>query len=220
MLLTNQPITTLLFDFDGTLGDTNELIIASFKHVLDEHFPGQFERQDILPFIGPTLHETFSSIAPDKTDQLIREYRTWNIANHDAYVTEFDGVTATLRELYAQGVKMAVVSTKKRDMVERGLDLLGITSYFETVIGLDDITNPKPHPEPLLLALKRLGRTPEESLMIGDNFHDILGGQNAGVRTAAVAWALKGEAYLQTFHPDYVLQEMADLFPLLEESRL
>ncbi|PIC63095.1 pyrophosphatase PpaX [Sporosarcina sp. P13] len=218
--MTKQPITTLLFDFDGTLADTNELIISSFRHVLDEHFPGRYERSDILPFIGPTLHETFSSIAFDKTEQLIHEYREWNIANHDAIVTEFEGVTETLRQLHAQGVKMAVVSTKKRDMVERGLNLLGITKYFETVIGLDDITNPKPNPEPLVLALKRLDSTPEEALMIGDNFHDILGGQNAGVRTAAVAWALKGEEYLQTFKPTFMLQHMSDLLSLVGGERL
>ncbi|ARD47640.1 pyrophosphatase PpaX [Sporosarcina sp. P37] len=218
--MTNQPITTLLFDFDGTLADTNELILSSFQHVLDHHFPGRFQREDMLPFIGPTLYDTFSSIAPDKTDQLIDEYRKWNIANHDAYITEFEGVTDTLRKLYDLGLKMAVVSTKKRDMVERGIGLLGIAPYFETVIGLDDITNPKPDPEPILLALERLGSTPEESLMIGDNFHDILGGQNAGVRTAAVAWALKGESYLQTFKPDYMLRYMSDLLKLTAGIKL
>ncbi|WP_153721028.1 pyrophosphatase PpaX [Sporosarcina cascadiensis] len=217
--MTIKPITTLLFDFDGTLGDTNELIIATFRHVLEEHFPGRFQREDILAFIGPSLRDTFSSIEPVMTDQLIQEYRAWNLANHDAYVTEFDGVSDTLHKLHAKGLKMAVVSTKKRDMVERGLRLIGIESYFETVIGLDDVTNEKPNPEPLLLALERLNRSPEEALMIGDNFHDILGGQNAGVRTAAVAWALKGEEYLQTFKPDYMLHHMTDLFTLIDGER-
>ncbi|PIC85005.1 pyrophosphatase PpaX [Sporosarcina sp. P20a] len=218
--MTNQPITTLLFDFDGTLADTNELILSSFEHVLEKHFPGRFGREEMLPFIGPTLHDTFSTIAPDKTEQLIDEYREWNLAHHDDYVTEFEGVTDTLRKLYDLGFKMAVVSTKKRDMVERGIDLLDIAPYFETVIGLDDITNPKPDPEPIVLALKRLGRAPEESLMIGDNFHDILGGKNAGTRTAAVAWALKGEEYLQTFKPDFMLQHMSDLLKITAGIKL
>lgn len=218
-MLTVKPITTLLFDFDGTLADTNELIIATFQHVLDQHFPGRFQREEILPFIGPSLEDTFSSIAPEMTDQLIDEYRTWNKANHDDFVTAFEGVADTLHRLHENGVKMAVVSTKKRDMVERGLRLIGIDSYFETVIGLDDVTNAKPDPEPLILALERLDRTPEEALMIGDNFHDILGGQNAGVRTAAVAWALKGEDYLQTFKPDFMLHHMSDLYDVLKGER-
>lgn len=218
--MTNQPITTLLFDFDGTLADTNALILSSFGHVLDSHFPGRFGRDDLLPFIGPSLRDTFSSIAPEKTDQLIDEYREWNIANHDAYVTEFEGVTDTLRKLYDLGIHMAVVSTKKRDMVERGIDLLGLAPYFDAVIGLDDVTNPKPDPEPLMLALDRLGRTPQEALMIGDNFHDILGGQNAGTRTAGVAWALKGEEYLMTFKPDYMLKHMSDLLKVTAGIKL
>ncbi|PID14113.1 pyrophosphatase PpaX [Sporosarcina sp. P34] len=218
--MTNQPITTLLFDFDGTLADTNELILSTFQYVLEKYFPGRFQREEMLPFIGPTLHDTFSSIAPDMTEELVADYREWNLAHHDDYVTEFEGVTDTLRKLYDLGLKMAVVSTKKRDMVERGIDLLGIAPYFETVIGLDDVTNPKPDPEPILLALQRLDRTAEESLMIGDNFHDILGGQNAGTRTAAVAWALKGEKYLQTFKPDFMLQHMSDLLKITAGIKL
>lgn len=217
--MTTRPITTVLFDFDGTLADTNELIIASFLHVLNDHFPGRFERDDILAFIGPSLRDTFSSIAPEMTEQLIREYREWNIAHHDELVGEFDGVNDTLRKLHEMGLKIAVVSTKKRDMVERGMDLLGITPYVDTMVGLDDVRNEKPDPEPLLLALRRLDSTPDQALMVGDNFHDILGGQNAGVRTAAVAWALKGEEHLQTFKPDYMLHHMTDLFKIIEGER-
>ena len=149
---------------------------------------------DILPFLGPTLHETFGSIDPEKTEELIAEYRAWNIAMHDELASEFDGVSETMRLLKAAGMKMAIVSTKRNDMVEKGLDLLDVEGVFDVIIGLDDVTNTKPDPEPILLALERLGAAKEEALMIGDNFHDIEGGKNAGVRTAGVAWTAKGEA--------------------------
>ena len=113
---------------------------------------------------------------------------------------------------------MAVVSTKKNNMVMRGLDLLDVDGIFDVVIGLDDVTNPKPDPEPILLALNRSGAKKEEALMIGDNFHDVEGGQNAGVRTAGVAWTIKGEAFLQTFNPDYMLQHISDLLRIVEET--
>lgn len=211
-----EPITTVLFDFDGTLANTNELIISTFTHVLEENYPGRFNRQDILTFLGPTLYETFSSIDKERTEELIAQYQAWNQAHHDDYVTAFPGVVEGLRLLKERGVKLAVVSTKKRGMVQRGMDLLGIADCFETMIGLEDVKNPKPDPEPLELALQRLGSSADEALMVGDNFHDILGGQNAGVRTAAVAWAIKGEEYLMTFKPDYMLHSMSDLFALLE----
>ena len=88
---------------------------------LRKNYPGKYERIDILPFLGPTLHETFDSIDLEKTEQLIEEYRAWNKSMHDELSSEFDGVSETMRLLKAAGMKMAIVSTKRKDMVMRGL---------------------------------------------------------------------------------------------------
>lgn len=214
--MTQEPITTLLFDFDGTLLDTNDLIIQSFLSVLGKRYPGRFSQSDVLHFIGPSLKQTFDSIDETLTEELIQEYRTWNIEMHDQMAVEFDGVAETLRLLKVRGIKMAIVSTKRQDIVQRGLKLMGIEDVFEIVIGLDDVVNPKPDPEPILLALKQLNATREEALMIGDNSHDIEGGHNAGVRTAGVAWSAKGEAYLATFKPTFMLQHISDLLDIVD----
>lgn len=214
-----KPITTLLFDFDGTLLDTNELIIQTFQYVLGNHYPGKYERIDILPFLGPTLYESFDSVEPEKTEQLIEEYRAWNKTMHDELSIEFDGVSETMRLLKAAGMKMAIVSTKRKDMIMRGLELLDVEGVFDEVIAMDDVTKTKPDPEPILLALERLGANADEALMIGDNYHDIVGGQNAGVRTAGVAWSAKGEAFLQTFNPDYMLQHISELLQLVKGEK-
>ena len=210
----DKPITTILFDLDGTLLDTNELIMQSFEQLLGKHYPGQYTRTEILPFLGPTLAETFTKMDPSKMEGMIQEYREWNMINHDRLVSEFDGVTEVLTQLANNGIRMAIVSTKRNDMVQKGLDLIGISHLFETVIGLDDVQNPKPDPEPLLLAIERLHASKEEVLMVGDNFHDIEGGKNAGVRTAAVSWSLKGPEFLSTFNPDYMLTRISDLYEL------
>lgn len=209
-----DKITTLLFDFDGTLLDTNELIIQTFQTVLNAHYPGRYGREDILPFLGPTLKETFDSIDPEKSEQLIAEYRTWNLANHDAFASEFDGVSETLRQLKNTGLKLAIVSTKRNNMVMKGLQLMDAENLFDTIVGLDDVQHAKPHPEPLLLAMERLNSTPEETMMVGDNVHDILGGKNAGVRTAGVAWSAKGEKFIREQEPDFVLQHISDLLSI------
>jgi pyrophosphatase PpaX len=214
--MTTQPITTLLFDFDGTLLDTNELIIQSFLSVLDKRYPGRFMREDVLHFIGPSLKQTFDNIDENLSAELILEYRAWNIEMHDQMVVEYDGVSETLRLLKARGIKMAIVSTKKQDIIQRGLKFMGIEDIFEIVIALDDVVNPKPDPEPILLALERLNATPQEALMIGDNSHDIEGGQNALVRTAGVSWTAKGEAYLATFKPTYMLHHISELLEIVD----
>lgn len=218
--MTTQPITTLLFDFDGTLLDTNELIIQTFLSVLGKRYPGRFIRKDVLHFIGPSLKQTFDDIDESLTEELILEYRALNIEMHDQMVVEYDGVSETLRLLKARGVKMAIVSTKKHDIIQRGLKFMGIEDIFEIVIALDDVINPKPDPEPILLALERLNATPQEALMIGDNSHDIEGGQNAFVRTAGVSWTAKGEAYLATFKPTYMLKHISDLLEIVESPSL
>lgn len=213
-----KEINTLLFDFDGTLLDTNELIIQTFIAVLGEHFPGRYEREDILHFIGPSLEQTFESIDAERAIELTTQYRAINKQLHDELITEYDGVTETLRLLKARGIKMAIVSTKRSANIKRGLALMGIDEVFEHIISLDEVKNPKPDPEPILLALEKLGASKEEALMIGDNYHDIEGGKNAGVRTAGVAWSIKGEAFLASYEPDFMLQHISDLLELTKEA--
>ena len=210
-----KKLTTLLFDFDGTLLDTNELIFKTFEYVLEKYYPGKYGRAEILPFLGPTLQETFNIVDPENADRLIREYREWNIANHDRLSVEFEGVSQTMRKLKSDGYKMAIVSTKRNDMIYKGLKLLDVEGVFDVVIGMDDVVNAKPDPEPILLALSRLNADGEEALMVGDNYHDIVGGQNAGVRTAAVAWSAKGEDFLQKYNPDYMLHHISDILTIV-----
>lgn len=124
-----------------------------------------------------------------------------------------------MRLLKNEGFKMAIVSTKVNYMVQKGLGLLDVEGVFDVVIGYDDVSKTKPDPEPILLALERLGVEPEEALMVGDNYHDIVGGQNAGVRTAGVAWTAKGEDFLQKYHPDYMLQHISDLVPIVKGEK-
>ncbi|WP_407408629.1 pyrophosphatase PpaX, partial [Peribacillus sp.] len=152
----NSKITTLLFDLDGTLINTNELIIASFTETLNHYYPGQFKREDIIPFIGPTLVDTFTSIDPERADEMIARYREHNWKNHDMLVTQFDGVFETVQTLKQSGYKLAVVTTKKRDIVERGLRLSKLDQFFDVVVTLDEVKHAKPDPEPLLKALKQL----------------------------------------------------------------
>lgn len=212
--MNKNPYTALLFDFDGTLLNTNELIIESFLHVLGERFPGKYDRESVLPFLGPTLAETFNTIDPALTESLIEAYRTWNNNMHDQMAVPFDGVVDTLYKLKEQGYKLAIVSTKRRAMIDRGVKLMKCENLFDTIVGLDDVKKAKPDPEPIELALTRLGVEKEQALMIGDNMHDIVGGQRAGVDTAAVAWSIKGEAFLATFFPTYMIHHISELLTI------
>ncbi|PFK35177.1 pyrophosphatase PpaX [Bacillus cereus] len=212
-----MKINTVLFDLDGTLINTNELIISSFLHTLTKYYPNQYKREDVLPFIGPSLHETFGSMDANKVEEMIECYRQFNHEHHDELVEEYETVYETVQELKKQGYKIGIVTTKARQTVEMGLKLSKLNEFFDVVVTIDDVQHVKPHPEPIQKALQLLHAKPEETLMVGDNHHDIVGGQNAGTKTAAVAWTIKGKEYLESYKPDYVLDKMSDLLSILSE---
>ena len=211
-----KKITTLLFDLDGTLINTNELIIASFLHTLNHYYPNQYTREDVYEFIGPSLLETFSGLDLERAEEMIEHYREHNHLHHDLLVEEYEGVYETIQELKERNYKVGIVTTKMRKAVQRGLLKGRLDSFFDVVVTLDDVKNPKPDPEPIELALKLIGSSAEETIMVGDNSHDILAGKNAGTKTAGVAWALKGREYLEQYGPDYMLENMRDLLSIVE----
>ncbi|MDF0728284.1 pyrophosphatase PpaX [Cytobacillus sp. S13-E01] len=210
-----MKINTLLFDLDGTLIDTNELIISSFLHTFETYYPGQYKREDVLKYMGPTLTETFESVDRTRSQEMIDTYRAYNIGNHDLLVTEFEGVFETIKALYEKGYKLGIVTTKMRNVVDMGLKLTKLDQFFEVVVALDDVQHAKPDPEPVNLALIKLNAKADEAIMVGDNFHDILSGKNAGTKTAGVAWTAKGKDYLATFEPDFMLEHMDDLLKII-----
>jgi pyrophosphatase PpaX len=216
----NNRINTVLFDLDGTLIDTNELIISSFLHTLEHYYPNQYKREDVLPFLGPTLKETFESMENANVDEMIKTYRKYNITHHDSFVTEFPTVIETVKTLKEKGYKVGIVTTKISDVVMKGLKLTKLDSYFDVIVALDHVEKPKPDPEPIFKALEQLHSKPEETIMVGDNHHDILAGKNAGTTTAGVAWSIKGREHLEQYKPDYILEEMADLIKILEVNSL
>lgn len=210
-----MKVDTLLFDLDGTLINTNDLIVASFQHTLDHYFPGQYKKEDILQFMGPPLMESFNKLNAEKAEEMAQSYRDYNHSRHDELVTEFEGVYDTIKAVHEKGYKLAIVTTKKRFTVDMGLRLTKLDQFFDVVIALDDVVHAKPDPEPLLKALERLGSKPENAIMVGDNQHDIEGGKNAGTRTAAVSWALKGREYVESLRADFILEKMSDLIDIL-----
>lgn len=209
-----MSINTILFDLDGTLLDTNELIQKSFEYTF-EYFGYSFTKEEILQFNGPPLMETFSKVNPDLAEEMVKVYRKHNHENHEKYVKLFPNVKETLDVLKENGKKLAIVTAKMRSGVELGLQLTKIKQYFDAIVTIDDVKNPKPHPEPVLKAMSELDVEKDESIMVGDNYHDIESGKNAGIKTVGVAWSVKGEDYLRQFKPTYMIDDMKDLIPIV-----
>lgn len=205
---------TILFDLDGTLIDTNELIKFSFEHTF-KHYGYDVTEEDIAACNGPPLIETFSNFNLNLAEEMVDTYIKHNHAHHDDFVTLFPNVTETLEALKLNGARLAVVSSKMRGGVMRGLELTNIKQYFDSIVSICDVNHSKPHPESVLKAMNELQGEEQHTIMIGDNYHDIISGQKAQVSTAGVAWSAKGETYLQEFKPTYMLKDMKDLISII-----
>lgn len=213
-----KNIDTILFDLDGTLLDTNELIIQTFLHTAEVYFPGEYDREKVMTFYGETLETTYGRIARDDemVNEMIKTYHAFNSARHDEMVGTFDGVYEVLEKLHAAGYKMAIVSSKRRDMAIRGLKLFDIEKFFDVVVTADCVDNPKPHAEPIRMALEKLGKMAESAIMIGDNHHDIESGKNANVKSVCVGWTLHDIEMMRSYNPDFIINTMHDLLEILD----
>lgn len=207
-------INTVLFDLDGTLIDTNELINESFKHTF-EKFGYTFTDEEISNFNGPPLRDTFTKLNSNLAEEMIKTYREHNFLNHEAYIKVFPNVRHTIKILLEMDIKIAIVSAKMRPGVDLGLEITGLAKYFDTIVSIDDVKNPKPHPESVFLAIEELDAKPASTIMVGDNYHDIESGRDAGTQTAAVAWSTKGKGFLQQYNPTYMLEDMSDLIKIV-----
>lgn len=208
-------IDTMLFDLDGTIVDTNELIIATFLHVIEGQTLEPYTRDHIIPHMGKPLAEQLMLFTGKlEVDDLIRAYREYNLRVHDELVRDFPHVTDVLGELHRAGIKLGVVTNKVRITTMKGLELFGLDTFMDVVVTPEDVKTPKPDPEGVLLAIEKLGSVPERTLMVGDSQYDLMAGQHAGARTAGVAWSMKGEAFLRTYDPDFMLQDMRDLLEI------
>lgn len=212
-------IEYVLFDLDGTIVNTNELIINSFMHALKENNLPPLTREQIIPHMGTTLQQqisTFTGLAD--TSALELSYRAYNNAHHDELVAAFPRVNETMDELLKRGIKLGIVTTKIRPTTIRALEMFDLLKYMDTIVTVNDVEHAKPHPEPVLTAIRNLNADPQRTLMVGDSAVDIQSAQAAGVRVAAVAWSLKGEETLSKYNPDYIIHDMADLLTIVKQG--
>ena len=170
--------------------------------------------------LGTPLWVQFRDWTQDEAEiqAMVETYRAYNLAHHDAMVRPYDGVVAAVLRLKQRNKQLGLVTSKLKSGALRGLRVSGLEAAFTAVIGADDVTHPKPHPEPVLKALALLDAKPEETVFIGDSRHDIECGAAAGVKTAAVLWGPFDRSHLADLAPDYWLESPADLQSLTPDT--
>ncbi len=203
----------ILFDLDGTLIDTTPLILESFRHTFFHHFKEQVPDDELYGYLGIPLRHPFEAKYPEMTEVLVKTYREYNELKHDGYVSVFIGINEVLEKCRQKGVKLGVVTSKRRELAMRGMELFGLNKYMDVFVGYEDTTIHKPYGEPILKAIRDLELNDKSKVLyVGDSSHDILCAKDAGVRSAAVTgWSYISREELLAASPDFCLETPFEL---------
>jgi pyrophosphatase PpaX len=212
-----MQIRTVLFDLDGTLIDSVRLILDSYHHTLSAHGLPPRTDEEWLRGVGTPLRVQFAEWQHDPAtlEAMIATYREYNLKHHDSMVTVYPGVVDALRAIRQAGVATGLVTSKNRQGALRGLALVKLEAMMDVLVCADEVTNPKPHPEPVEKALALLQADPATTVYVGDSIHDMRSGRAAGVRTAAALWGPFGRSHLEGAEPDFWLERPKDLVGLV-----
>jgi len=196
-------LACVIFDIDGTLAKSNELIFASFNHVAVKYLGRSLSQAEVIALFGPPEEGGLRRILEDRLvpmamDDLCLFYGR----EHAGMASLHQGIEEVLRFLRTRHVRLAVFTGKGRRTAAITLEQLGISPYFDLVVSGSDVDQHKPHPEGIHRVLSVLGMSPQQTLMVGDSVSDIRASHAAGVAVASVLW--------DCYDRDSVLKERAE----------
>lgn len=218
VVLRDQPqpaYDAVLFDLDGTVVDSVELIISSFQHATREVLGREFTREETIQGIGKPLREQMVALSPGHADDLVRSYQVFNHREHDRMLTLYDGVKTLLIGLRDAGVKLGLVTSKSRRVTQMAFDLTGIEALFDETVCAEDTPRNKPLPDPLILCVERLGVPAQRSVYVGDSPFDIQAAHAAGLESIGVTWGVFSEEVLAAEKPGKLVHTISELADVL-----
>jgi pyrophosphatase PpaX len=204
-------LAAALFDFDGTLVDTTEMIFQSMRHATSSVLGREdFTREELLANVGQPLPRQMEILDAEKAELLLEAYRAHHEEHHDALIGEFPGVDEALYRLRTAGVRIVVVTSKRRRSVEMALEKFpGLDLVVDLFVTMEDTTEHKPHPEPLLKGLELARDVPKDkAVYVGDSPFDVKAAKAAGLRSVAVSWGAFSEDTLREAEPDHLVPDI------------
>jgi pyrophosphatase PpaX len=214
------PLPAVLFDLDGTLIDTIELIVSSARHAFEGRPGNPPTDEDWIRGIGTPLVEQLRGFASSEEEVavLLERYRAYQHIHHDRLTRCYDDVPTVVATLAERGYPLAIVTSKASSIAKRSLGWVGLDRYFPVVVGFDETTRHKPDPEPVLVALERLGASADRAVFVGDSPHDIHAGNAAGVLTVAALWGPFNRETLAAAHPNHFIGCLPELPAVLDRA--
>ncbi len=202
----------VLFDMDGTIANTDELVVETMNEFYDKYKGGNRRpKEEVYYFSGPPIKETLSHEFPDlDADMLAKEFMIRSKEKYDTIVTGYPHCRETLLKLKECGIKLAVVTSKQHDMAIYCLKVINLDDVMDFIIGLNDVTHGKPSPEGINKAIETEGLLDKSKVLyVGDNLVDYQAACNAGVDSCLVTWGPRKMS--KDAHPTYTIDDYFDL---------
>jgi len=212
-------ITTVLFDFDGTLADTNKLIINSFRHIYEKfQNTKDMDEKYILSTFGEPLITTMNrDFEMHNIEDVIASYREYQVERFNDEVFLYDKVAETLEYLKDKNISMGIVTSRLRKSTMDALENFKIIQYFDSIITADDTEVHKPNKEPLIMALNQLNKNVSETLFVGDSKFDMECAMNAEAIPVLVGWQSNSKELAEQYKIKNVLSNMWELTKLINQ---
>lgn len=212
--------TTYLFDFDGTIADSSRCAIDSTIETFRNFDIPEPSEAAVVDLMGVPIERSFEILGGEiflsrKATEVYTFFRKVYAAKSETSISVFAGIPDLIMALLQTGCNIAIVSSKKSDVVRNNLKTLYLSEYVKMIVGSDNVDHYKPHPEPIQKALNILGSADlSEVLMIGDATVDIEMAHRAGVDSCGVTWGAHSEEQLITACPNYLARNPSEILGL------
>lgn len=209
----------IIFDFDGTLADTESLITQTMQKTIEALHLEPRSREQCRAMIGLPLKETFMRLIPMTDamgDRCADTYsQIFDRDNRPGVVRLFPHVADTLAALYAYDYTLTIATSRHRESLMEFLQGMQIDTYFRYIVTVNDVAQAKPHPDMVLQTMEHLNIAPADTLMVGDAVYDIQMGHNAGVHTCGVTYGNGTRADMVACQADHIIDDFGQLGSLL-----
>jgi pyrophosphatase PpaX len=203
-------ISCIIFDLDGTLTQTNELIFATFNHVTEKYIGRKFTPEEITGMFGPPEQVALEKlVGKEQIRVALDDFYTFYESHHQRMAKMYDGIVDVLEMLKKRGLILAIFTGKGKQSTLISLEMLGIKKYFDLIVTGNDVENHKPSADGIRRVVKQFGLEPEQVIMVGDAVADVRAAQEAGVRIAAVLWDSYGKEKVMAMNVDFMFHTVA-----------
>ena len=212
-----KHLKCIVFDMDGTMTQTNQLIYDSFNYIAQKYAGKTYTIPEINAMFGPPEEGALLSIVPEeKIDEVMKDYLSFYREHHNQLARIYPGIERILSSIKERGKLLALFTGKGTCTATITLQEFHIEKYFDYVVTGNDVVKYKPSSEGLHKIMNHFVLRPDELLMVGDSVSDVKAAHEAGVKIAAVVWDSYAREKVLQMETDFVFHDTKEFQDWLE----